>query len=249
MEEFSSFRSIMIFLLAGVIMVSIAQKIRLGAVLGYLLTGIVIGPFVLGFIRNVDEIMNFAELGVVFLMFLIGLGLNPVKLWTLRRLIFVVGTAQAIITAALFTGLLIIIHFSLQAALIGGLGLAMSSTAVALQIIHERNMSNTESGQLGFSVLLFQDMAVIPILALIPFLTSGTADSDWYRIGLKVVAFVGLWVGGRYLLRQLFHLVAKSGIHEIFTAASLLVVLGAFFYGKTRFFYGVGHIYGGCAIG
>jgi len=93
MEEFSSFRSIMIFLLAGVIMVPIAQKIRLGAVLGYLLTGIVIWPFVLGFIRNVDEIMHFAELGVVFLMFLIGLGLNPVKLWTLRRSIFVVGTA------------------------------------------------------------------------------------------------------------------------------------------------------------
>lgn len=230
MEEFSSFRSIMIFLLAGVIMVPIAQKIRLGAVLGYLLTGIVIGPFVLGFIRNVDEIMHFAELGVVFLMFLIGLGLNPVKLWTLRRSIFVVGTAQVIITAALFTGLLIIIHFSWQAALVGGLGLAMSSTAIALQIMHERNMSNTESGRLGFSVLLFQDMAVIPILAVIPFLASGTADSDWYRIGLKVVAFVGLWVGGRYLLRPLFHLVAKSGIHEIFTAASLLVVLGAAFF-------------------
>nr|WP_314267859.1 glutathione-regulated potassium-efflux system protein KefB [uncultured Moellerella sp.] len=227
MQELNLFDSIIIFLCAGVIMVPVAQKLRLGAVLGYLLAGIAIGPFVFGFIRNVEDILHFSELGVVFLMFLIGLELNPAKLWSLRKSIFGVGASQVIFTALIMTGLLIWVNFSWQAALIGGLGMAMSSTAMALQLMTEKGMSNKENGQLGFSVLLFQDMAVIPILAVIPLLAGGTASSDWYQIGLKIVAFIGLWFAGRYLLRPLFRLAAKSGVHEIFTAASLLVVLGS----------------------
>ncbi|EKT61038.1 glutathione-regulated potassium-efflux system protein KefB [Providencia sneebia] len=227
MGELSLFESVIIFLCAGVIMVPLAQKIRLGAVLGYLLAGIVIGPFVFGFINNVDDILHFSEMGVVFLMFLIGLELKPSKLWELRRSIFGVGTAQVIITAAIMASLLFLAQFSWQAAIVGGLGMAMSSTAMALQLMNEKGMSNKESGQLGFSVLLFQDMAVIPIMALIPLLAGDSASSDWYRIGLKVVAFAGLWFVGRYLLRPLFRLAAKSGVHEIFTAAALLVVLGS----------------------
>ena len=227
MDELNLFESVIIFLCAGVVMVPIAQKIRLGAVLGYLLAGIAIGPFVLGFIRNVDDILHFSELGVVFLMFLIGLELKPSKLWELRRSIFGVGTIQVVVTAALMAGILILAQFSWQAAVVGGLGMAMSSTAMALQLMNEKGMSNQESGQLGFSVLLFQDMAVIPIMALIPLLAGDTGSSDWYKIGLKVVAFAGLWIVGRYLLRPLFRLAAKSGVHEIFTAAALLVVLGS----------------------
>ncbi|WP_277850317.1 glutathione-regulated potassium-efflux system protein KefB [Moellerella wisconsensis] len=227
MGELNLVDSIIIFLCAGVIMVPIAQKIRLGAVLGYLLAGILIGPFVLGFIHNVDDILHFSELGVVFLMFLIGLELKPAKLWALRHSIFGVGAGQVIITASIMSGLLILADFSWQSAIVGGLGMAMSSTAMALQLMDEKGMSDKESGQLGFSVLLFQDMAVIPILAVIPLLAGETGSSDWYRIGLKVVAFGGLWFVGRYLLRPLFRLAAKSGVHEIFTAASLLVVLGS----------------------
>ncbi|MFB9998415.1 glutathione-regulated potassium-efflux system protein KefB [Providencia rustigianii] len=227
MDELNLFESVIIFLCAGVVMVPIAQKIRLGAVLGYLLAGIIIGPFVFGFIHNVDDILHFSEMGVVFLMFLIGLELKPSKLWELRRSIFGVGSVQVVVTAAIMAGLLILAQFSWQAAVVGGLGMAMSSTAMALQLMDEKGMSKQESGQLGFSVLLFQDMAVIPIMALIPLLAGDTGSSDWYKIGLKVVAFAGLWIVGRYLLRPLFRLAAKSGVHEIFTAAALLVVLGS----------------------
>ncbi len=216
-----------IFLAAAVIMVPVAQRLRIGAVLGYLLAGIAIGPWGLGFIKNVNELLHFSELGVVFLMFLIGLELNPRELWKLRRSIFGTGTAQVVFSALILGVLLYLTDFSWQAAVVGGLGMAMSSTAMALQLMDEKGMTNNESGQLGFSVLLFQDMAVIPILAVIPLLGGEAAGSDWYRIGIKILAFAGLLVGGRYLLRPLFRLVVKSGVSEVFTAASLLVVIGS----------------------
>ncbi len=203
----------------------IAQK-RLGAVLGHLLAGIMIGPFVFGFIRNVDDILHFSEMGVVFLMFLIGLELKPSKLWELRRSIFGVGTLQVVVTAAIMASLLFLAKFSWQAAIVGGLGMAMSSTAMALLLMNEKGCPTKKAGNL-VSVLLFQDMAVIPIMALIPLLAGDSATSDWQKIGLKIVAFAGLWVVGRYLLRPMFRLAAKSGVHEIFTAAALLVVLGS----------------------
>ncbi|MBK0097659.1 glutathione-regulated potassium-efflux system protein KefB [Erwinia sp. S63] len=217
-----------IYLVAAVIVVPIAARLGIGAVLGYLLAGIAIGPWGLGFISDVDEILHFSELGVVFLMFIIGLELNPAKLWALRRSIFGVGAAQVLVSAAILGVLLWLTHFSWQAAVIGGIGLAMSSTAMALQLMRDKGMNRSEAGQLGFSVLLFQDLAVIPALALVPLLAGGDSGHvDWLKVGMKVLAFAGMLVGGRYLLRPIFRFIAASGVREVFTAASLLLVLGS----------------------
>ena len=186
-EEGSLLPAILLFLFAAVVAVPIARRIGIGTVLGFLIAGIAIGPWGLGFIRDVDEILHFSELGVVFLLFIIGLELNPSKLWSLRRSIFGVGAGQVLLTAAILGGLLLLTDFSWQAAVIGGIGLAMSSTAMALQMMREKGMNRNEGGQLGFSVLLFQDMAVIPALALIPVLVgSSNKDTDWTFIAIKV---------------------------------------------------------------
>ena len=217
-----------IYLVAAVLIVPIAARLCIGAVLGYLIAGIAIGPWGLGFISDVEEILHFSELGVVFLMFIIGLELNPSKLWALRRSIFGVGAAQVLISAAILGGLLWLTDFSWQAAVIGGIGLAMSSTAMALQLMREKGMNRNEGGQLGFSVLLFQDMAVIPALALVPLLAGGDSGHvDWLKVGMKVLAFGGMLIGGRYLLRPILRFIAASGVREVFTAASLLLVLGS----------------------
>lgn len=217
-----------LFLFAAVVAVPIAARLGIGAVLGYLLAGIAIGPWGLAFISDVQEILHFSELGVVFLMFLIGLELNPSKLWQLRKSIFGVGTGQVAISAALLAGLLMWTDFSWQAAVVGGIGLAMSSTAMALQLMRDKGMNRSESGQLGFSVLLFQDLAVIPALALVPLLAGHGDDSiDWIKAGFKALAFIGMLLAGRYLLRPLFRFIAGSGVREVFTAAALLLVLGS----------------------
>ncbi|TBM18603.1 glutathione-regulated potassium-efflux system protein KefB [Hafnia paralvei] len=227
-EEGSLLPAILLFLFAAVVAVPIARRIGIGTVLGFLIAGIAIGPWGLGFIRDVDEILHFSELGVVFLLFIIGLELNPSKLWSLRRSIFGVGAGQVLLTAAILGGLLLLTDFSWQAAVIGGIGLAMSSTAMALQMMREKGMNRNEGGQLGFSVLLFQDMAVIPALALIPVLVgSSNKDTDWAFIAMKVCALLGMLIGGRYLLRPIFRYIAATGVREIFTAAALLVVLGS----------------------
>ncbi len=228
MEGTGLLTAVLVFLFAAVVAVPIAQRLGIGAVLGYLIAGIAIGPWGLGFIRDVDEILHFSELGVVFLMFIIGLELNPAKLWQLRRSIFGVGAGQVVITAAVLGALLYFTQFTWQAAVIGGVGLAMSSTAMALQLMREKGMNRNEGGQLGFSVLLFQDMAVIPALALIPILAGNEGGAnDWVKIGLKIAAFAGMLIGGRYLLRPLFRYIVASGVREVFTAAALLVVLGS----------------------
>ncbi|NIG15546.1 glutathione-regulated potassium-efflux system protein KefB [Pantoea sp. Cy-640] len=217
-----------IYLVAAVLVVPVAARLGIGAVLGYLLAGIAIGPWGLGFISDVDEILHFSELGVVFLMFIIGLELNPAKLWALRRSIFGVGAAQVLVSAAILGVLLWLTDFSWQAAVIGGIGLAMSSTAMALQLMRDKGMNRSEAGQLGFSVLLFQDLTVIPALALVPLLAgSDSGHVDWLKVGMKVLAFAGMLVGGRYLLRPIFRFIAASGVREVFTAASLLLVLGS----------------------
>ncbi|SUG12884.1 glutathione-regulated potassium-efflux system protein [Salmonella enterica subsp. arizonae] len=145
-----------LFLFAAVVAVPLAARLGIGAVLGYLLAGIAIGPWGLGFISDVDEILHFSELGVVFLMFIIGLELNPSRLWQLRRSIFGVGAAQVLLSAAVLAGLLMLADFLWQAAIVGGIGLAMSSTAMALQLMREKGMNRSESGQLGFQSYCFR---------------------------------------------------------------------------------------------
>ncbi|WP_192456574.1 glutathione-regulated potassium-efflux system protein KefB [Musicola keenii] len=228
MESSAVLSAIVLFLFAAVLAVPVASRLGIGAVLGYLMAGIAIGPWGLGFIRDVEAILHFSEMGVVFLMFIIGLELEPAKLWRLRRSIFGTGATQVVLSAAVLGGVLYVNQFSWQAALIGGIGLAMSSTAIALQLMREKSMHRGESGQLGFSVLLFQDLAVIPALALIPVLAGVQGElGDWRQIAFKVAAFAGMLVGGRYLVRPLFRFIAASGVREVFTAAALLLVLGS----------------------
>ena len=219
-----------IYLSAAVIAVPLFRKLRFGAVLGYLAAGIVIGPHVLGLVSNVDSILHFSELGVVLLLFIIGLELQPSRLWVLRKTVFGLGSAQVAVTAALLGLIVYSLGLTPESALIAGLGLSLSSTAFVLQILAEKNQLTTRYGRTSFAILLFQDLAVIPMLALIPLLaakgiTSGQTSPGYAAIrALAVVAAV--IIGGRYLLRPVFRAIAESRIQEVFTAAALLVVIG-----------------------
>ncbi len=222
-----------IYLSAAVIAVPLSQALGLGSIIGYLAAGIAIGPWGLGFVTNVQDILHFAEFGVVLMLFLVGLELEPKRLWSLRRPIFgwgstqVLGCAIALFAVAWVTG----VPWSI--ALVGALGLALSSTAIALQVMGERNLLPTSSGQAGFSILLFQDVAAIPILALLPLLGQSfepnqtIAPVDRAYEAIKIVAVVAsIIVGGRLAMRPVFRWIARSKTPEIFTAASLLLVVG-----------------------
>ena len=222
-----------IYLSAAVIAVPLAKKLGLGSIIGYLAAGIGIGPWGLGLVTNVQDILHFAEFGVVLMLFLVGLELEPKRLWNLRRPIFGWGSAQMMACAAILTGVAMAFGVSWQTSLVAGLGLALSSTAIALQAIGERNLMPTSSGQAGFSILLFQDVAAIPILALLPLLGMMAGDNEAVTHAhraleaIKTVAVIGaIILGGRLLLRPLLRWIANSGTPEIFTAASLLLVVG-----------------------
>ena len=222
-----------IYLAAAVIAVPIAKKLGLGAIIGYLAAGIAIGPWGLKLVTNVQDILHFAEFGVVLMLFLVGLELEPKRLWNLRRPIFGWGSAQVLGCTAALTGVAMACGVSWQISLVAGLGLALSSTAIALQAIGERNLMPTSSGQAGFSILLFQDVAAIPILALLPLLGAISepneiaAQSNRAFEAIKIIAVIGgIILGGRLLLRPLLRWIANSGTPEIFTAASLLLVVG-----------------------
>lgn len=220
----------LIFLLATVVFVPIAKKFGLGSVLGYLLAGVVIGPWGLSIIVNAQVILNFAEFGVVLLLFLIGLELNPNRLWTMRRSILGMGGVQVIATSVVLTAIALAFGLYWKSAVVIALGLSLSSTAIVLQILIEKNLLSSPAGNNGFSILLFQDIAVIPMMALIPLLSSGQAEISTQEpviAALKVVAAViGIVLGGRYLIRPIFRLIAGSRIPEVFTAFSLLLVIG-----------------------
>jgi len=218
-------QSTVVFLTAAVVAVPLAQRAGLGSVLGYLLAGVIIGPWGLGLISDVEAIMHFAEFGVVLLLFLIGLELNPRKLWQMRGPIIGLGGAQVVVTTAVLASVAYLLGVNWQTSLVIGMGLALSSTAIALRVIEERGLSRSETGQSGFAVLLFQDIAVIPMLALLPLLAGNTAGSVldilWMLGGI-----VGLLVGGHYLLGPLFRYIVLSGVRELFTVAALLLVIG-----------------------
>ncbi|MDK9779154.1 MULTISPECIES: glutathione-regulated potassium-efflux system protein KefB [unclassified Vibrio] len=219
-------QSSVVFLSAAVIAVPIAQRLGLGSVLGYLIAGVLIGPWGLGLISDVDAILHFAELGVVLLLFLIGLELNPKKLWQMRGPILGLGGAQVIVTTAVIGSIVSLFGLSMQVSLVIGMGLALSSTAIALKVIEEQGQAGTETGQSGFAVLLFQDIAVIPMLAMLPLLAGGQSGGDWLDAIWVLASVAALLVGGHFLLRPLFRFVVMSGVRELFTVAALLVVLG-----------------------
>jgi len=219
----------LIYLSAAVIAVPLSRALGLGSIIGYLAAGIAIGPWGLGLVKNVQDILHFAEFGVVLMLFLVGLELEPRRLWNLRRPIFGWGSAQVLGCAALLCGAAMLAGVPWRIALVAALGLALSSTAIALQVMGERNMLPTSSGQAGFSILLFQDVAAIPILALLPLLgTAPQADqgaSLWLEAGRILAVVGGIILGGRLLLRPLLRWIAKSRTPEIFTAAALLLVV------------------------
>jgi glutathione-regulated potassium-efflux system ancillary protein KefC len=218
----------LIYLAAAVLAVPLAKRLGLGAVLGYLLAGIAIGPWGLRLIEGVEDILHFSEFGVVLLLFLIGLGLEPKRLWSLRRPIFGGGGLQvAACTAALF-GAALALGADWKTALIAALGLSLSSTAIALATLEERNLKATPAGSAGFSILLFQDIAAIPMIALIPLIgvASTAGQAPGWQLALKMAVVIPLLVaGGRTLLRPLLRVIAKTEMREIFTAFALLLVI------------------------
>ncbi|WP_305403085.1 glutathione-regulated potassium-efflux system protein KefB [Photobacterium leiognathi] len=219
-----------VFLSAAIIAVPLAQKLGLGSVLGYLIAGIIIGPWGLALISDVDAILHFSEFGVVLLLFLIGLELNPKKLWQMRKPILGLGGSQVVITSIVITGIVmsfagLLPTITWRDSAVIGMGLALSSTAIALRVIEEQQLSGSDTGKSGFAVLLFQDIAVIPMLALLPALAGGEGgswnDAVWMLGGIAL-----LLVGGHFLLRPLFRYVVMSGVRELFNVAALLLVLG-----------------------
>ncbi|NHZ80857.1 glutathione-regulated potassium-efflux system protein KefC [Massilia sp. CCM 8695] len=218
----------LIYLAAAVIAVPIAKKLGLGAVLGYLLAGIAIGPWGLGLIGEVEDILHISEFGVVLLLFVIGLELEPKRLWSMRRAIFGRGAAQVLgVTGALCVAAMLA-GVDWKVALIASLGLSLSSTAIALATLDERNLMTTPTGSASFAILLFQDMAAIPMIAVVPLLGVAAAEGSeqgWLGM-LKVVGVIGgLIFAGRHLVRPLLRIIVKTGLREIFTAFALLLVI------------------------
>jgi len=229
-----------IYLSAAIVCVPIAKRLGMGSVLGYLIAGILIGPFVLGFLgKEGEDIMHFAEFGVVMMLFLIGLELEPAKLWKIRKQILGVGLSQVSITAVLLFLIGVFTIYRWQSALAIGLSLALSSTAIVLQSLKEKSQMNTAAGQHSFAVLLFQDIAVIPILALLPLLTFQPVSEAsaahhtvieelpaWAQT-LSLIGAVGVVILlGRYAFVPLLNIVAKTRLRELFTASALLIVIG-----------------------
>jgi len=236
-----------LYILAAIICVPVAKKLGMGSVLGYLIAGILIGPYLFGFITNEgqgQDIMHATEFGVVMMLFLIGLELEPRNLWKMRRLVLQIGLSQVLVTAALVFGIGLLLDVQWQISLAIGLSMALSSTAIVLQSLKEKNQMNSPNGKLSFGVLLMQDIAVIPVLALLPLLIAGDPvpaanatemhgliDSlpGWAQT-LSIFGAIGIVVLlGQFGFGPLLNWVAKSRLRELFTAAALLIVVGISF--------------------
>jgi CPA2 family monovalent cation:H+ antiporter-2 len=233
----------LIYLTAAIICVPIAKRLGMGSVLGYLLAGIAIGPFALGFIgREGQDIMHFAEFGVVMMLFLVGLELEPSLFWRMRHRIVGMGGVQLIATAAVICGGLMLLDLNWKTALAASLALAMSSTAIVLQSLKEKGLGDTQAGRSSFAVLLFQDIAVIPILALLPLLAltpgqTATAQNQtiieglpgWLQTAAVMGAVGSVFLAGRYIVVPLLRLAARTHLRELLTAAALLIVIATAF--------------------
>ncbi|MGI9232008.1 MAG: monovalent cation:proton antiporter-2 (CPA2) family protein [Woeseiaceae bacterium] len=220
----------LIYLLAAIICVPISRRLGFGSVLGYLAAGIIIGPFVLRLVDDAEHILHFAELGVVFLLFIVGLELKPSRLWVMRNMVFGLGTAQVVLSAVAIAIVAWVLGFSANAAIVIGLILALSSTAFVLQLLAEKKQLGATHGRAAFSILLFQDLAVIPLIALLPLLGANASAGDGLnvvQIGLMVGTIAALIVGGRLLLRPVLRMAASAEIPEILTATALGVVIGS----------------------
>lgn len=233
----------LIYLTAAIICVPLAKRLGMGSVLGYLLAGIAIGPFALGFIgREGQDIMHFAEFGVVMMLFLVGLELEPSHFWQMRHRIVGMGGVQVFATAAVICTGLIMLNLNWKTALAVSLALAMSSTAIVLQSLKEKGLGDTQAGRGSFAVLLFQDIAVIPILALLPLLAVTTGQTatvqnqtilgglpGWLQTAAVLCAIGSVFLAGRYIIVPLLRLAAGTHLREILTAAALLIVIATAF--------------------
>ncbi|HSF45508.1 MAG TPA: monovalent cation:proton antiporter-2 (CPA2) family protein [Chitinophagaceae bacterium] len=225
-----------IYLSAAVICVPLAKKLGMGSVLGYLLAGIIIGPFVLGFIgEEGEDIMHFAEFGVVMMLFLVGLELDPAKLWTMKKTIVGMGTMQLALTSIIIFSIAFGLGFSWQASLAVSLALSMSSTAIVLQSLKEKGQLQSVAGKSSFAVLLYQDLAIIPILAILPLLATATVATEgsqtfiddlpaWLKAIATFSAIIVVIVAGKFVIVPLLRLVAKTKLRELFSASSLLII-------------------------
>jgi glutathione-regulated potassium-efflux system ancillary protein KefC/glutathione-regulated potassium-efflux system protein KefB len=231
----------LVYLAAGVVSVPIAKRLGLGSVLGYLIAGLVVGPFLLNLVGPQGDVVKFAEFGVVILLFLIGLEVRPSALWEMRTSIFGLGLAQMLASAAAVGAVALVLGADWRVAVASGLILAMSSTAIVLQSLEEKGLRQGPVGEAAFGVLLFQDLAVIPLFALLPLLAESQHAAaaaaaaapptllaglpDWARIVATLGAVAGVVIGGRYLTRPMFRFIAAARLREIFTASALLLVV------------------------
>ena len=222
---------VVVLLAAGVAAVPVFKKIGLGSVLGYLAAGLAIGPFGLGFFADPQAIIHVAELGVVMFLFIIGLEMQPSRLWGMRKDIFGLGAIQVMGAMAALTGIGLSFGFPLIPSFVAGTGFVLTSTAIVMQMLQERGTMSTLKGQRIIAILLFEDLAIVPLLAIVALLGTGAAATDasdrWLSIGIAIGAIVALVLAGRYLLNPLFRVLAASGAREVMTAAALLVVLGS----------------------
>ena len=228
MAEGSMLRDTLVYLGAAVVCVPLAKRFGLGSVLGYLIAGCLIGPWGIGWMREAESTMHFGEFGVVLMLFLIGLELDLKRLMQMRHSVFGGGSVQMAACGLLLAAALLTAGLNWQAALVAGLAMAMSSTAVAVQSMNERNLLGAPVGRSAFAVLLFQDIAAIPLIALVPLLgvQAAGADPGWLQALKALAAIAGVIVIGRFLTRPLMRLIAQANVREIFTAFALLLVIG-----------------------
>jgi glutathione-regulated potassium-efflux system protein KefB len=218
-------------LAAGVIAVPIFKRMGLGSILGYLAAGLAIGPFGLGVFYDSAAILHVAELGVVMFLFIIGLEMEPSRLWSLRREIFGLGVLQVGVCALLLTSVGIVTGFPISVAFVAGVGFVLTSTAIVMQLLEERGDMTSPKGQRMISILLLEDLAIVPLLALVAFLAPGAGETGWSErfidVAIGLGSILGLVIAGRYLLNPFFRILAESRAREVMTAAALLVVLGS----------------------
>jgi len=228
-SEHSMLTDAIVYLGATVLFVPVASRFKLGSVLGYLAAGCAIGPSGLGLVRDVDAILHFAEFGVVLMLFLIGLELDPSRLWAMRKNVFGGGAMQMGLCGAVLAGGAMLAGLPWRGAVIAGLAVALSSTAIAVQTMKERGLLGSPMGKVGFGILLFQDVAAIPLVAVVPLLAQegpSATGFHWAALAKVVGAIVGVVVVGRFATQPLLRTIAKTNLREVFTAFALLLVIG-----------------------